>query len=513
MATNEGNVRAIPLALFLLPFLIYWPIVAFPYLLIDDNWLLRGWTEPNYPSQGFISVLQGRPALMAMAWGSSFLVKGFGETGIQIMRLSGIAMLGVCAVLTYAYTRHLPLTKPFRFLAAALWLTLPATQVIVANGTWLTAGIAAALGAVLILLGSLTWPRVAAAVLLLWFAAATYQPCFFIAPALYILTLYTAKDWRPVALRLGIMIGAFAVYYFAWKISFAVVYPGSPEDRYNPRAVLHRRQWLARFYDHMSDRLWILAQIWDVPASFPRIKGYVQPVLLVTFVAAIFVFLQQTHKRLPKALVRLWPLALIPLAMIASEIPGLLSRTILKSYTTAIGSTIILTMAICLLLSYVFERVELFGRAATSACIAILALGSVLASMSVTTHFALPAFTDMRGVAAYAAEREQHRHADGTILLCFVGHEHIYGPGSPIPAFGHGEFGWSNVTHPFYLYWHSRSVIDMAGLDSAKLVILLHYPRKTRTDLIAPEGASTGKGCGPDDFLDVTKNDLYRPTR
>src|SRR5262245_50702835 len=109
---NDDNNDVVLLFLFLCPFLVYWPVVAFPYMLMDDNWLLRGWKETDYPSKGFISVLQGRPTLMLMAWGSSALVKNFGMAGVQIMRLLGIGVIGLCAVLTFYYTRHLPLTKP-----------------------------------------------------------------------------------------------------------------------------------------------------------------------------------------------------------------------------------------------------------------------------------------------------------------------------------------------------------------------------------------------------------------
>src|SRR5260221_13083057 len=80
------------LHVFSVPFLIYWSIVAFPYLLKDDNWLVRGWAESGYPSARYISVLQGRPLLAASAWIGHLLFVHFGEHGIQLIRLASIIL-------------------------------------------------------------------------------------------------------------------------------------------------------------------------------------------------------------------------------------------------------------------------------------------------------------------------------------------------------------------------------------------------------------------------------------
>jgi hypothetical protein len=504
--TSTEN-RAVLLILFLFPFFTYWPVVAFPYLLIDDNWLLRGWSEPDYPSMRFIAILQGRPSLMLMAWASSALLRAFGETGIQLMRLAGVAMLGICAILAFAYTRYLALTKPFRILAALLWTTAPATQVVVADGTWLIAGIAASLAAVLCLMRPFTKVSICGTIALLLIAATTYQPCFFIAPALYFLTLFdiTRNQWRAATLRLGVLVAAFSIYYFTWRFFFAIMYVGSEEQRYNPTALLNSSQLIKRLPVHFRDRTWLLTQFWDIPNSSPKFKSVVSGALVIALLAAIVAW---TKFDRPKFQCLFWMPVLIAIAFFAAEIPSLPTLAQQSSYVTAIGSSIVIATAAAILFSFVFAHYSALRPYAVSATILIVCFGGMLASASVTRHFAIPTSIDMKAIAYYALGRDGKRKSDGTIVLCIFRQEHT--------SYGYGEFAWSNMGHPFYAYWHSRNVLDLLGKESSKLVLIMRDSMGLKSDQVFPDGANIGNGCRPDEFLDLSKRDkgsLFRPTR
>jgi len=511
--TKTANPRDVPSypdiwpLLFFAPLLVYWPLVAFPYLLMDDNWLIRGWTEQGYPTLGFVSVVQGRPALAALAGASALLVSTLGEFGVQIFRLCGIAVLGLCCMSTYRILGRFPLSQPFRILGAVIWITLPPAQVIMANGTWLTIGILSALLATQILLHGLTLRSAAAAAILLLISISTYQPLFFISPAIYLLSLYNKdirvrEDFRSLVLHVGFFVGVFVAYYLAWKGLFSYLYPTIQEHRYSPKALLSFRQAWERLPQHFLYRGTRLLDMWDVPNGFPRISGYVQIVLAAVGIAAlsrwIFAHSQDWRRGLERSLAILF---VGPAAFFVSETAVLPSVNWIVSYTVMMGASLIFSILLTCLLGYTLATSPRWLRSA--ACTSILALGIVLSSVSVVRHFAIPTWLDAKAIAQYARTHAlASRLPDGTLYFCYI---------DKPQDFGIHEFSWNNVS-PFYAYWHTRNVLDLMGEDSRKIVVAIRNFRTKEIYDVSPADDFDQALCRDTNTLDfsrTTKRQLF----
>jgi hypothetical protein len=482
--------------------LVYVALVYAPYRLIDDNWLMRG-DDPrdSYPGLGFIAVVQGRPVFAGLIWLSRALAHRIGsEAAMAVLRALGIFGLSIFAWLLHRFTVRQGFPRPASLAIAIGAATLPAFQVYVAAGPWLTLPLAVSAAAVVILSRDQTAWRACTAVALFALSLATYQATPFIAIPLVMLILLDRPMVRD-ALRTTVWIGgsllvALAIYYVLWRLAYHIGF-GTAQMRYNPTALIDDP--LTRASQFWSSRVPQAFKLWGISADRHG-RSYVP--LVSAAVIAIGIVAHGWALRTKRG--RAWAVkqtasvvALFCAAFVASDIATLISPTLILSYTTIVGASLCVYFAFCWSLVVIARTMKL---ASVAVLVVVCAAGMAMAQMTVVREFVLPLNSEAAKFRlAVRSYIEEHGHQPDRVQI-------FRRPWRDDDYAAWAEFAWRNLDHEFYAHWFVLNQFADMDLNADVEVVVLNDTGKDRTvypaQRVLPPGDvliyDAERGTGPD---------------
>jgi hypothetical protein len=249
---------------FLILFLIYLPTFLHPYLLTDETWLIAIPGSHVGLGDGF-----GRYLFAFISWGMNELFQKIGFYSIYFIRgfaVFWLALSGFFLMRWFEYWGH---EKFLSFLLSILILTLPAYQIVVADGAPLAFAIFTAIVSTYYFFTSadnLNWKKYILLSVLLIFSLTTYQQQVLVALAMLIVPLLQKKDW--LTYKSVVIYGCFVtlvtfVYFVVWKfILYPRAFPGRIDERYGPHAISIPS--IDQFFDFFSNRLLQISNLWNV---------------------------------------------------------------------------------------------------------------------------------------------------------------------------------------------------------------------------------------------------------
>lgn len=407
--------------------LAYSPTLAFPYLLTDETWIIR------VPS-GLWGLATGRPLFSLSALGSELVRREIGLDVIYLMRLSAILGLAVVALMLMRWFEIFGRDRASSCLLAIAIMTLPAFQIIVADGTQLAyAVLFAVLAAHAFRRGfedrSTIWMLIAAFLLLA--SLAIYQQQTLVFFAMLAIALLSRPDDKRIYVHViagGVFMTVVSTLYFiGWSMLYRIFYPDRVDARYGPDAVdIPSLDQIARFID---TRLVQVANLWDVGG--PNFGHVWIPV-----VALIAIKIAYDLWKRPRSACVVYPL-LVGL-IVACDSFALLARAY-YSYITATA----LSMAIFYL---AFLGASILVRPPVVAS-GVAVLGAVLA------------FSTVRDNIAYPNWRHMQQIREAIITNPDKNSFHIIGIESN-QGTGYQEFSWRNATADNYLYLTALNIVD-----------------------------------------------------
>jgi hypothetical protein len=455
--------------------LVYAALVYAPYRLIDDNWLLRGYDPPgSYPGLGFVAFVQGRPVFAALIWLSRALAHQIGsEAAIAVLRALGIAGLSIFAWLLHRFIGRQGVGGAASLAIAVGAATLPAFQIYVAGGPWLTLPLVLSAAAAVILSGHRAAWRASTAVALFGLSLATYQATPFIAIPLAMFSILSRPGdrdaLRAAAWIVGCLFIALAIYYVLWRLLYHLDIGALSDRRYNPTALI--KDPLTRLSQFWSRRVPQAFKLWDVSAGRSNVPW------LSTGVAFIGIGahgLALCHKRgwAGAAVETALLAALFCAAIVASDTATLASDTLILSYTTVAGASLCVYLGLCWSLVVIARTIKL---APITVLVVVCVSGMVAAQMTVVRQFVLPLnleATNFRSaVRAYIAERGHQPDRIQISVPPWRDEEHS----------SFAEFSWRNLDSGFYAYWFVLNHFADMGLDGDIEVVELNGGGKDRT--------------------------------
>ncbi len=239
-------------------FLVYLPTFLYPYLLADETSLVR-----------YITLPPGRYLFAFISWGFATIFRLVGFYAIYVMRgfaVFWLALAGYFLMRWFEYWGH---ERTLSFLLAICIMTLPAYQIVVADGTQLAFAIFVATFAThyhFTSVDSSNWRKYTISSSLLLIAILTYQQQLLVALSMLAVPLLMTKEWRVY--RSVISYGAFVtilalVYFICWKfIFYPLAFPGKIDTRYGPHAV--HIPGKEQFIEFMEGRISQVANLWNV---------------------------------------------------------------------------------------------------------------------------------------------------------------------------------------------------------------------------------------------------------
>jgi MFS family permease len=413
------------------------PTVIYPYLLSDEGWIVR----PGTYSWTFS---MGRPLFSLFGWISARIGQSYGMGVVYALRGSGILGLALAA---WFLARWLETCGHDRWSALGIafaTMTLPAYQIVVADGTQLAFAIFFAV------LGTLWFHRAlerrsmwlfAASAALFLAALLIYQQQALVALALLAVLLLKRPGDRHAQL-VAFLGGAFvmavtAAYFLAWRVVYWLVWPGRVDTRYGPDAVAV--PGLDQIRPFLETRLAQVANLWHVE-GYPALTWIVALVIVLAVVKIVH-DLWSARRR-----------AVLSYALVVGLLVGADSfRLVAHSFPSYVTAP-----ALSLIVFYwAFSGAAvLLGRRATPIFAAGLAvLGGVLAFITLRDEVAIP---NWREFATVRAAFLRHPEAESF---------HLVGVKRSGPGFQ--EFGWRNSGTDVYLDLLAQNVADDLVLKGA----------------------------------------------
>jgi hypothetical protein len=371
------------------------------------------------------------------------------------------------------------------FLAAAgagAVITLPAFQMYVAGGPWLTVPLLLTAAAMHLLYRAadrhgFTQPGLyglaGGAALLLLAALATYQTSALAALSFLLFALLMTDcgrrqpgDRRFLLLSAGVVFTCVLVYYLTWKAVHALRMPNDVDIRYTPDAILKsgfgeraRLFWDYRLPQNLN--LWVIS--WKRSFFY-----YLTACALLLGVGADLMLGRRRGRSAWRAAADTAVKVVLGAGLLLfSDAFALASGFPTLSFTT----TTALTLSIMLAVFWAVRGVVLClperwraspaWRRAVCAAAAVTALTAAgAAQASVTRRLAVPLWLE---IALYRDKVREYRRTHPDVSLIRV---HIRGVNFGYSREHLHEFTWSNYQHSFYCCWLTRNLLDSMGLDS-----------------------------------------------
>jgi len=447
---------------------VYFSLVYAPYRLLDDNWILRGYDpKGSYPSIPFVAVVQGRPIFAAMIWLSRELASAIGsEAAIAMIRALGILGLSAFAWLLSRFIQAQGLPRGESVLIGIGAATLPAFQIYVAGGPWLTLPLVLSAVAVTLLFERQTLQQAAIAVVLLGLSFATYQATPFVAIPMVLLAMFLQPTFGNGALRASVwtaacFVAALVIYYALWRLThLAALGPGGGEERYSPGNMV--RDMAERASGFWSLRIPQAFRLWDVRPTagiFMRlpiavvVAGLMANAMLVYRKSGLAVCVADGTARVTTFLA----------AVVASDFAALISLWPIQSYSTISAMSLVIYLSLCwaiIAITRAFQVRAAIGLAAL--CI----VGAVAAQVTVVTRLVIPlnaeALQFRAAVRTYVA---QHGHAPDIIR--------IHARPQHLDRGAYQEFSWRNLQLAFYAHWFVVNQLKDMGLgENVELTVI-----------------------------------------
>ncbi len=409
--------------------LVYLPTFLFPYLLTDELWIIRGislWSL--FP--------MGRPLFSVFGWLSGIMNAKFGyEVIVFVLRGSAIIGLSCSVYFLMRWLERWGHDRRTSFGLALATMTLPAYQIVVADGTQLAYAILSAI------LATLTFHRafetrsillIASSYILFNIALSIYQQQALIFFALLAVPLLQDPSNRRIQFFV-LSGGAFATiislfYFIVWSLLSHFAWPNIVNTRYGPYAV--SLPTFTQFIDHFSRRIPQVANLWHISPFYSWI---------VVGVALLMIVKMSCDIRSGRW-TALLSYAILVCFFIASDSFALVAH----AYTSYITST-----AMSLLVFYwAFSGIILLLRrykALASYCLAII--GGFLAFTTINNRIAIPNwqhFQEVRSVILANPDVENFH-----LLGIKASHKSAY-----------QEFTWLNAQTDVYLSLLARTIVD-----------------------------------------------------
>lgn len=409
--------------------LIYLPTILYPYLLTDELWIIR----PNTYSWTYS---MGRPLFSFFAALAAWVNGNISLAVIYVMRLSavcGLALSGLYLARWFEVWGH---TRRDSFFLAIAVMTLPAYQIVVADGTQLAWAILFAVsGTYYFFLAFLrqSWLGCLAAGLLMIAALLTYQQQLLVSFAMLCIPLlrrrFDSHTYKFILLHAAFLSFISILYFVGWKITYRLLWPGRIDTRYGPDAVQFPS--LGQLRSWAETRIVQVANLWDV-GGVPS-TGVIFGIVIALILAKTLSDLRFNPRF--SAINYTIMLCLLP----ATDGFSILARAY-PSYitTTALGLAIFYWA--------VSGAGVLLSKARVNLLFLIAVLGSFLAFMTVKNEVAVPNWRQMNVIeqAIFKHETALNFHIVGAIQ------------GGP----GYQEFGWRNSATDVYLHLMTINVAD-----------------------------------------------------
>ncbi len=440
---------------------VYSPTLVYPYLLMDETWLVT-------PGTHTWTYHLGRPIFTVMAWATARLASHAGlDVAIYAMRLFAIVFLALSCVYLTKWLRLWGHSEIESAALAVAAMTLPAMQIVVADGTQLAAAI------FLTVFATHLWftdhqrsplVRHALAGALLLAALLIYQQQILFALAMLCVPLLAKPDSRVHRAVIGytVLIAAVCAGFFAvWKATYRWLLGGRVDFRYGPDAV--QLPTMEQVWAFIDVRLVQVANLWKVDPPAPNWVIFVVVALALAKMASD---LWKAPRSAPISY------ALLLGVLVGTDSIAIAARAY-PSYITATGLTfVVFYWAVS------GARVAI-GPWSRPGAIAIAAIGGLLAFVTVKDGLAVANWAHMQTI------RQALLANPKAVDFHFVGMT----AGGP----RYQEFGWRNAGTDGYIMFAVNSIADdlvRGGLVRAERrkaltisiegVAVWAYPEKTR---------------------------------
>lgn len=462
--------------------LTYLSVFTLPYFFMDDNWIVR--TEQHGSERSLrtlIALTQGRPVMAVLLKATRIASTHIG--GLQAMRyarLGAMILLGVFGYILFRWLVKFEYPAALAVCLAAMVISLPAAQILVAGGPWLAVGLVSA-GCAIPLAFYLwerprlrVWNCIAGTLVplfLLIVALCTYQQIFLVSLGFLMvptfafqLNKFELRRFRTILIAALIIFSAVLAYHQTWKYAYKKLMPNIGEARYNPTAIIDLKTFRQERIKLFRDvRVVQAANLWTAriePALSYRIIMWTVAVGLAVHLLRVLIVPHASRALgILDVLVKVIVGALLCLF---SDIFLLAANNPVTSYTTLFG----LTLTICIWFGWSLNvllsvlppllagaRWQISAGIAAACCCAVM-MGA--AQKSVTMHFALPLHME---ITLYKDEiLRHHRQHNGLDSII------VYQRGTNLNNRGHMDFSWGNLTMEFYIFWTTQNVLEMANL-------------------------------------------------
>jgi hypothetical protein len=448
--------------------MMYSSTIFLRYALSDEQWIIRA---TNYWLR--FDLRQGRPLFSWTIYATSLLHNSVGFDVVRVLRIGAIVGLAAAMSLLVVWMERFGIKRVHAVLIAAVFATLPSTQIYVVDATWLVMPTIATIVAMLLIHRALDatakgwrrWSLLAVASVLNVASLAFYQPAVLIGfgmlsvPLLWVDvrdSVELKRRTRFVVVTSALLVATILVYYVVWLVlwwkieSHAMFYFG-------PRA--YNSDALGRLKYFLTTRLTQVFNLWHVQSVAP--SGFFYGSLALITGAAIADLVRAVGDgRLIDGLVR-WGIKYVgTLALLMAGDSILLVFVIpIRSFVTMpalyLIATVLLAASIHRWLGVIRTHDDqLLSGLLGSAAVA----GSFIAQYTVLTYFAVPLFVENQIV-----KRDVVEYFKTHPKLTYV---HVLGRRDVIMNSGYEEYGWTNSIVDVYIKDMVKNVLDDVGVPS-----------------------------------------------
>ena len=493
--------------------LIYGPAFVMPYTLLDDNWIIQSTGRWRDFTTQVVKVIQGRPLFAEFMFATGALGARIGIAAMGVVRALAAVCLAVAMYLIVRWVRACGVPRLIAVLFGLVLATLPAYQIYVTGGPWLTAALSMSVGAAhliarasdqkISIYGRSALALAAGALVIA--ALAFYQATPMIVFAMLTWPVLTA-DLRQGAARerlarllltAGVVMAAsITVYAVVWRFAVPYYYPDLGAFNYGPSSFR-----VATMLNHLRDlpvrRVPLVARLWSVMTTGADFTGgqlFDGYTLAIGVCIALGIIADIWRQRAAAS----WAAALGWTALrwlavcgllVLADTASILAPTPVNSFYMSSGP---LTLAVLAILFQTTRSIAHATGPLADATVAVVlcaaaVFGAFRAQKMVLEHFVVPLNVEYRlvrgQIRSYAAAHE----------LCGI---RFVQNTAPVLGQGFSEYGWSNVNSLFYETRLTENVLDDLNLRRVHIDVVVPPATKPEVDLTQkePKGA---EGCQP----------------
>jgi hypothetical protein len=466
--------------------LIYASTVESYYPLLDDNWILQAYRSAEWRqfTRDTVAISQGRPLFAAMIVGTGFAAANLGVATMGVVRLIAIFALAAAAFLIYRWfvSWRMPATQAALF--AFTVVTLPAFQLYVAAGPWLSIALVMSVLAAHCInkscnahsrLSRVRWNT--AAVCLVAGSLTVYQATAMILFALLmwpalVVDVDSARlpfvRHRVVLTGLILTLSVTFCYFLLWRTATTLYLVSAATERYSPQAI-HVSTFLKNI-PVFRQRVYGIAKLWSVLPDGPS------PYWLLTLALVGLAVFADVVKGLRRQSLLMVSMSIFTKCLLCAVLIALTDLTVLLSPKTVASyymTSSALTLGIAsVMLWSVMSVSSLFGlRASEMATLAILSIGALFGAFTaqhmVAQYFSVPLSLEYRLV-----RNDIGRYVRGHGRICGI---KFIQNRAPLLGLGFGEFSWSNINSGFYATRLVENILDELKLPRVDVEIVIPW--------------------------------------